>query len=134
MSGKKRQTTTIMSPEKQRIAIAKACGWQDATWAGDHEEVWELAGASFTPNRTTSQLPDYLHDLNAMAEAEKLFIPTHLEYSNNEGNWVEYAGHLSHITKADDHELSIFCFRMIHASASQRAEAFLKTLNLWTDD
>jgi len=58
-----------MTPEKKRIAIAKACGWRTTTYSGDKEEVWELAGASFTRNRTTKELPDYLNDLNAMHEA-----------------------------------------------------------------
>lgn len=58
--------------------------------------------------------PDYLKDLNAMHEAEKVL---------NDDQWSTYAdllrlecGH---------------CFRLAAATAKQRAEAFLKTLNLW---
>ena len=136
MSGKKQRMTTTMSPDKQRIAIAKACGWtyEEKVIAYIRPEPFKHWTDPDGEYLGLYDIPDYLYDLNAMAEAEKLFIPTHLEYSNNEGNWVEYAGHLSKIARTDDYELSLFCFRMITATAAQRAEAFLKTLNLWTDD
>ena len=59
--------------------------------------------------------PDYLNDLNAMHEAEKV------------------------LTDEQKREYRICLFRLcdcyagreVHATAAQRAEAFLKTLNLW---
>ena len=62
-----------MTPEAQRIAIAKACGWQDfyteanefrgtppGTWAYSNRTVYQDGSAP---------VPDYLNDLNAMHEA-----------------------------------------------------------------
>jgi hypothetical protein len=80
-----------MSPEAQRIAIAEACGW-----------------TRYFPEST---LPDYLSDLNAMHEAEKVLTP--------EQGW-EYA-----------QNLVVDGGRGWFATAAQRAEAFLRTLNLW---
>ena len=64
-------------------------------------------------------MPDYLNDLNAMHEAEKVLdqmqartYADHLADSEQDGTW---AG----------------C-HMWSQTAAQRAEAFLKTLNLWT--
>lgn len=65
--------------------------------------------------RFADDLPDYLNDLNAMHEAEKVL---HLEI----GLWGGYCGFL-----VKDNTW----FSAVGATASQRAEAFLKTLNLW---
>ena len=100
-----------MKPEQQRIAIAEACGWydlvkQDVSLFGKHEpesqKTFEL------------DVPDYLNDLNAMHEAEKVKI-IGTEYES------DYCMYL--------YENAHQCF----ATAPQRAEAFLRTLNLWKD-
>jgi bisphosphoglycerate-dependent phosphoglycerate mutase len=120
-----------MSPEAQRIAIAEACGW---TCCG---QVPGLQPHGLPPwlkigDYTTQQvlnhevpvdtLPDYLNSLNAMAEAEKL--------KDRDLRIAE---------KSYKTNLCEVCYREwplnkdpIHATAAQRAEAFLKTLNLWT--
>jgi hypothetical protein len=60
--------------------------------------------------------PDYLNDLNAMHEAEKMLpSPSH---------WISYSSFLEPLCQD-----SVGFF--IHATAAQRAEAFLRTLNLW---
>ena len=92
-----------MSPEQQRIAIAEACGWffMDDSWR--------------YPNGAKAlSLPDYLNDLNAMHEAEKVLI---------NGKEQVYFEDLHGVAG----NLTFYC-----ATAAQRAEAFLKTLNLWT--
>ena len=113
-----------MNPEKQRIAIAKACGWTQYILNG--EEYWwndEL-------NRTLSEnddgmrdCPDYLHDLNAMHDAEEILYSRGIH-----DNWNEvdrYRRLLSEYVGEDD---------IFNADAETRAKAFLKTLNLWTDE
>lgn len=120
-----------MTPEQQQIAIAEACGWydlvkQDVSLFGKHEpesqKTFEL------------DVPDYLNDLNAMHEAEKV-LTTRAQIS-------QYVWELERLTnwKADyivgsDGKqylcpASYFC--CVNATATQRAEAFLRTLNLWT--
>jgi hypothetical protein len=95
-----------MTPDQQRIAIAEACGWTTL-----HKGLW------VEKLQTYAALPDYLNDLNAMHEAEKVLSLTEF--------W-DYAKNLCAIVKMDKGRES-----HIHATASQRAEAFLRTLNLW---
>lgn len=127
-----------MTKEKQRIAIAKACGWR-----GISEQF--LVGHN--PSRPVpydkrilgniediplDPLPDYPNDLNAMHEAEKLLLPDDAQYSQ----WNFYAAELGRLTLNDNSRgwqplSNDDCFPLLHASASQRAEAFLRTLELW---
>jgi len=74
-------------------------------------------------------VPNYLSDLNAMAEAENI-----LAWDQRE-EFVRQL-HLCHPTAS----IGLCCeygdvqdevFDLVHASASMRAEAFLKTLGLW---
>jgi hypothetical protein len=72
-------------------------------------------------------LPDYLNDLNAMHEAEKMLDITKVE---------EYCSTLVRIVRhslgIDDYE-SIYPTRFaVYATAAQRAEAFLRTIGKWT--
>jgi hypothetical protein len=99
-----------MNPEQQRIAIAKACGWlQSRTchWGG----WWYLKKGKRAYQQTS---PDYLNDLNAMAAAESIIIK---------------AG--AQTIRLYEDALQKFVANIVFATASQRAEAFLRTLNLW---
>ena len=110
-----------MNEEAQRRAIAEACGWDfdpleaqewgsRGTWckSPDNDELWFHC-----------HVPDYLHDLNAMHDAEKVLLHREKEY-------VEV--------------LTMMCLakhcpmRLLHADADDRAEAFLRTLGLWVED
>ena len=113
-----------MSPEKQRIAIAMACGWTDIRrqrlYAGDQDLYGtKLKGAEKHRNR----LPDYLTDLNAMHEAEKVLT----EKGVNE--WWSYVAFINrHNPRPFGTETAV------HATAAQRSEAFLRTLGFWEDE
>jgi hypothetical protein len=108
-----------MSPEKQRIAIAEACGW-----------IWEktcqgsLIGKPKGEQGPLDDLPDYLNDLNAMREAEKALLKS---------GWVTYLDWLVYVIYGSKKEPSIYYGSICHATAAQRAEAFLRTLNKWED-
>jgi hypothetical protein len=73
-------------------------------------------------------LPDYLNDLNAMHEAWKTLTVKQ--------NYV-YAVKLGEITldySCGDFRDNLYMLALLaHATAAQRAEAFLRTLNLWQD-
>jgi hypothetical protein len=101
-----------MNPEQQRIAIAEACGWTNIRWNGVR---YNWVGHRPETARDDYALPDYLNDLNAMHDAEKTMGDAQL--------WVEYQSYLS---DAMEHVGWLY-----HATAAQRAKAFLKTLNLW---
>ena len=105
-----------MTPEKQRIAIAEACGW-DGIFKNDEGEYCghQPNQPRFTEWVTNAPLPDYLNDLNAMHEAEKVLTDD------------QYDDYRRHLGKAAN-----YLWRGIFsATAAQRAEAFLRTLNLW---
>lgn len=123
-----------MTPEKQRVAIAEVCGWSDIhprTRKGNRDPngvrnygyhpmmcEWDTMGKAYT------QIPNYLNDLNAMAEAEKVL-------KNDE---LAYQDHLAAIVESGDAstywwEACHYRHRLITATAAQRAEAFLRTIN-----
>lgn len=103
-----------MNPEKQRIAIAKACGYEFGLYGGV-EQWFNLRlgeGQSAIVGPTDCYLPNYLHDLNTMHEAEKLIM---------DESSITYFEHLNRISCP------------WHATAAQRAEAFLKTIGKWKE-
>jgi hypothetical protein len=67
-------------------------------------------------------LPDYLNDLNAMREAEKIL---------DENTRFRYEIILHSLNTK--YGLGISVWETVHATAAQRAEAFLRTLNLWEE-
>jgi hypothetical protein len=96
-----------MTPESQRIAIAEACGWKwEKLWTG------EFHGKPIGEQGPFRELPDYLNDLNAMHEAEKTLTKDQSR---------TYACR----------KLSGGIFDAVHATAAQRAEAFLHTIGKW---
>lgn len=97
-----------MDKDKQRIKIAEACGWD----LNHDSQKWDY----FQPNGKgwNGPLPDYLNDLNAMHEAEKVL--TRRQES-------DYDTFLEGIVSG----------YMWQATSEQRAEAFLDTLGLWED-
>jgi hypothetical protein len=98
-----------MSPDKQNIAIAQACG----VVSKDH---W---GALYkTEQGYARDCPEYVYDLNAMHEAEKS-----LDDVTQRGDYWDYLSSLTHEG-----------FEMCHATAAQRAEAFLRTIGKWEED
>lgn len=122
-------TTTDNQAEQteKRIRIAKACGWKlhAAKYLVDKTPIWHCASGWQHPpshdewgNRHAAEtvLPDYFNDLNAMAEAEKT-LSAH--------GWILYQVAL-HKTSPPDPNYSVKHY--IHATASQRAEAFLLTI------
>ncbi len=121
----------IMNSDKQRAAIAEYCGWKDVRghmgippengmlfpYPEHHEEDWRL--------KPFRGIPDYLNDLNAMHEAEKMF-------SNPQ--WQEYGYQLEHSMLGMPASLTLHDLATVaHATAAQRAEAFLKTIKKWEE-
>lgn len=119
-----------MEPELQRTEIAKACGWKipnpkhykasvpvNRLWM--HTPDWD--GVKHSATSCPIKIPDYLNDLNACHEMEKVL----------EGKGTLYQGVLMNIMgDGDGTELStIIC----HATAPQRCEAFLKTIGKWIE-
>jgi len=118
-----------MNKNKQKIAIAEACGWKylpkdsyGIQWVTPPKGTppkKHVPSAPFAP----SDVPDYLNDLNAMHEVEKVLS------LDDKLNFVMYLGGLCQNTDPRVGSWPNVAF----ATASQRAEAFLKTINKWED-
>lgn len=114
-----------MSPQAQQIAIAEAYGWINQ---GRTKSVPALEHKWTHPSLTrgtflhTSALPSYLTDLNAMHEMEQTLT---------EQQQATYALFLHGVSKRPKVDHLGRDFDAIHATASQKAEALLRTLNLW---
>jgi hypothetical protein len=99
-----------MSDVQINIAIAEACGWKyvnNETHAPDGSFWWSKE----------LEIPDYCNDLNAMHEAEKIL---------NDESHADYACELVKTIRRNGE-----WFESVSATAAQRAEAFLRTINKW---
>lgn len=95
-----------MKTDEQRIAIAEAV-------MGKPERTQQAEALYWLRDGRWLKVPDYLNDLNAMAEAEK-------SIKDDESVYAEY-------------EDALFNNGGVGATARQRAEAFLRTIGRWTD-
>ena len=103
-----------MNKQEQRIAIAEACGLS-LTLKKFQLDADCLVYYPNGQDATWEECPDYLNDLNAMHEAEKVLTESH------QGTMIDF---LVIVERQEG-------WNAFHATAAQRAEAFLKTLNLW---
>lgn len=120
-----------MNEQDQQIAIAEACGWQDVIGYDDGKVIG--LSPEFTeaqcPEGSDEYVPDYLHDLNAMHEAEKLLDDKSEDIKSLYLDWLR-------LGMDPDDFLNPFkwdWFR-VRATAAQRAEAFLRTIGQWKDE
>lgn len=112
-----------MNPEQQRVAIAEACGWTEIEPCTCCDTV--SRGYEPTPGAHKKHIPDYLNDLNAMHEAEKVLTNEQdLEYSCALEQVVE-----GRFVTNNSEDMR----RLRSATASQRAEAFLRTIGKWEE-
>ena len=113
-----------MKEEAQIIAIAEACGWTGIyTHTKDAIGYGTLRGLNPRALRGHSNiqlLPDYLNDLNAMHQAEKELIGRNL--------FQDYWPILEHVVGKEPDGIGRATGLAIHATASQKAEAFLWTI------
>ena len=92
------------------ITIAKACGFKYHDWSTHQMPYWT------DPQGKTSGVSNYCHDLNAMHEAEETLMT-----EKSCKLWREYTDILLTIVPPGYGDSTF-----VHATARQRAEAFLK--------
>lgn len=110
-----------MNPEAQRIAIAEACP-KVAFIKTDGVPYWRYKEEpAYDSDRFVQCEFDPLNDLNAMHEAEKVLT---------DDQWFKYWLFLG----GDWNDSGLIGYSsMLHATAAQRAEAFLRTIGKWED-
>lgn len=107
-----------MTNEEINIAIAKACGWKFIIeYCHGEDQPPELTTIDPNGKHLCGYYPDYVNDLNAMHEAEKVLR------GKKDWSYCIYDENLGHVINS----------WKWNATAHQRAEAFLRTLNLWTE-
>jgi hypothetical protein len=115
-----------MTPEAQRIAIAKAC--PHLVEKHDGVYYWKGSWSSVGEGNEHFAVLEPLNDLNAMHEAEKTL-------SRNQR--AEYWHEIIKLCNQDARLLNDFdrvgIFYQLHATAAQRAEAFLRTIEKWEE-
>ena len=115
-----------MNNEKQKIAIAEARGMIGPF---ENSEEWFENGDSdaciiVLRDATGKRVANYLNDLNAMREAEKMLT---------EHQWDEYERVLRLVCDGCSY-FEGAGKELLHATAAQRAEAFLRTIGKWEAD
>ena len=123
-----------MNKEQQRIKIAEACGFTVVSDGITHcLTPCNFDGMYAPEGKLLKKTPDYLNDLNAMHEAEKVLTKEQLYNYGNKLDRITSPKTSMGMCYIESPEAGmypdLFC-----ATAAQRAEAFLKTLNLWTDE
>jgi len=116
-----------MSPEKQRIAIATARGLQNVAPVIVQNVKHQGDDITVGISSASGWIPDYLGDLNACHEMEK-----GLDYEQCEAFSTTLADIVHAANREKDYAFP-WAFARIHATAGQRAEAFLRTLGLWQE-
>jgi hypothetical protein len=106
-----------MTKEQINIAIAEACGWLIVKACDG-----SLIGKLKNEQGPMDEIPDYCNDLNAMHEAEN-----RLPSDKKEDYWYQLYENCrrSVFSRVEDN------YKMLHSTARQRAEAFLRTINKW---
>jgi hypothetical protein len=136
-----------MTPTAQRIAIAEACGWKWFTVPFNSEQDVlardeEHAKTILLGQWVWSLTPDYLSDLNAMHEAEKVLD----DEQRKVFAWHMMCGKFDWYKEEPEmrelgpnprigwlEESPGDAFKTYHATAAQRAEAFLRTIGKWRE-
>ena len=108
-----------MKLEKQRIAIAEACGWKQNPFQMD------MRGQVFPQSP-----PDYLQDLNAMHEAMAHLEPEQVNQFAAELSGIVLENREKYWWDLTSNEVG----HVANATAAQRARAFLRTIGKWGDE
>jgi hypothetical protein len=135
-----------MTDNEMRIAIAEKCGpWKNICWphdlkneSGMSNSSWEGPHVGYVSKPITYKIckkcgkefgrlvlpsfpdiPNYPNDLNAMHEAEKTLVPD---------KFGQYLDRLREITQSENRYEVENRFELVHATARQRCEAFIKTV------
>jgi len=119
-----------MTDDQIRIAIAESCGWR---LVEGYYKDGSVAGKSWVrPDGIGMPLPDYPNDLNAMHEAEAALKPELFTIYDDRLGAAVYGdcGLILPSTGDPYKKLNRWKF---HATARQRAEAYLKTIGKWIE-
>lgn len=108
--------------QARNAIIAMRLGWTKCVCGDPECGAWFAPGAS--KDEPSLGVPDYSNDLNAIHEAEKTLTIEH---------YAAYEMALSKFVDASGRDSDIWHY-VLCATAEQRAEAFLKTIDKWVEN
>ena|SRR5437867_3005897 len=118
-----------MTEQEIRLAIAEACGWRcpECGNSGEKKDYSFVNSSTIILRKCCHKfILDYPNSLDAMHEAEKILDTRQQDV---------FAGFLGDITGGRQIDFGSTRInattKILFATASQRAEAFLRTLNKW---
>lgn len=107
-----------MNPDKQRIAIAEALNWTNITFATGTLDPGQPDLFATPPGANWGRRLPWLYDLNATHELENTL-------TKQQQQIFLYLLHGEKVTNDT--------WNLVHATAAQRAEAFLRTVGKWEE-
>jgi len=110
-----------MTPHEINIAIGKSLGIEQCSTAMCQGFPPELC---YRKDTYIGELPDFYGSLDRMHEVERSLSTT--APIHNLPTRSSYLDNLAKIT-------GDYAWEMVHSTSQQRAEAYLRTLNLWTN-
>lgn len=118
-----------MKPSAQRVAIAEACGWWVEEYKSDFSTPktrWVSPSGERQSIGSSDGIPDYLDDLNACHEMEKVL---------SKDDWDEKFYYWLGFVVSGGQTTGLWEWRKmsVHATAPQRCEAFLRTIEKWQE-
>jgi hypothetical protein len=120
-----------MTDNEINLEIAEACGWKFYDRVTDKKSgtSWDVyAKDGRRASYMTQSLPNYCTDLNAMHEVEKIMDTRQQDV---------YAGFLGKLTGGVQRDFGAMVIKsttkVVSATARQRAEAFLRTIEKWKE-
>jgi hypothetical protein len=109
-----------MTDAEINVAIAEACGWRECRIEVD---ALGVIGTGISPNDfERSRVPGFVHDLNAMHEAERAL--------KDDEQWQYCQNVLIVVARSIPRATWM---EALHATAAEKAEAFVRTLGLWKE-
>ena len=119
-----------MTPERQRVVIAEACGWVQQPHPTTGELTWiEPKGFYGMEN----PLPDYLNDLNACHAMEKVLSVQQRSKFKSLLVVLTFKSLKETMIEGRFYTLEDALIDAFFAIAAQRSEAFLRTICKWED-
>lgn len=127
----KPEQVKAMTDEQLRIKVAELCGWKYFNWAHVPTKGPSLVGLPQHDSPGSNgvfgdqPVPDYPHDLNAMHEAWNRMT---------EEQKIKFSGQLELLVRKiwrdqEDKSVDWFWYMIINATARQRAETFVLTMD-----
>ena len=116
-----------MTPHEINLAIGKSLGFEQCSTAMCQGFPPELC---YRKDTYIGELPDFYGSLDRMHEVERsLSIDVRNDYVNN--LYIHCEGCPAFMFTAINDMSDLFL--LIHCTSQQRAEAYLRTINLWTN-